>query len=88
MGARGRGGTVRRSAKKVAAKCGCSVRTVQRHLKNLDAPVVGDSPRDFNRTLLSALRKAEKRTRLRAEWAFGKDAERFFDYVPKGTHKK
>ena len=54
----------------------------------LKAKMVGESARELNRTLLSALRKVEKKTRLRAEWAFGKDVERFFDYVPKGTHKK
>jgi len=52
------------------------------------AKMVGESARDLNRTLLSALRKVERKTRLRAEWAFGSDVERFFDYVPKGTHKK
>jgi len=51
------------------------------------AKMVGESARDLNRTLLSALRKAEKKTRLRAEWASGKSVERFFDYVPKGVHK-
>ena len=51
------------------------------------AKMVGESARDLNRTLLSALRKVEKKTRLRAEWAFGKNIERFFDYVPKGVHK-
>ena len=51
------------------------------------AKMVGESARDLNRTLLSALRKVEKRTRLRAEWAFGKSVERFFDYVPKETHE-
>ena len=51
------------------------------------AKMVGESARDLNRTLLSALRKVEKRTRLRAEWALGKSVERFFDYVPKGVHK-
>jgi hypothetical protein len=52
------------------------------------AKMVGESARDLNRTLLSVLRKVEKRTRLQAEWAFGNDVERFFDYVPKGAHKK
>jgi hypothetical protein len=52
------------------------------------AKMVGESARDLNRTLLSALRKVEKKTRLRAEWAFGKSVERFFDYVPKGVHKE
>jgi hypothetical protein len=49
------------------------------------AKMIGESARDLNRTLLSALRKVEKKTRLRAEWAFGKTVERFFDYVPKGS---
>ena len=36
----------------------------------------------MNRTLLSALRKVEKRTTLRAEWTSGDGTdERFFDYV-------
>jgi len=52
----------------------------------IKAKMVGESARDLNRTLLSALRKVEKKTRLRAEWAFGKNIERFFDYVPKGVH--
>ena len=45
----------------------------------------GESARDLNRQLLSELRRAEKRTRLRAEWTSGKTIEKFFDYVPKGT---
>lgn len=45
----------------------------------------GGSARDLNRGLLSELRRAEKKTRLRSEWTSGKTAERFFDYVPKGT---
>lgn len=44
----------------------------------------GASARDLNRALLSALRAAEKRTRLRAEWTAEGLTERFFDYVPKG----
>ena len=47
----------------------------------------GVSARDLNRTLLTELRRVEKRTRLRAEWTCGDTVERFFDYVPKGTHK-
>jgi hypothetical protein len=47
----------------------------------------GESARDLNRTLLSEMRKAEKRTRIRAEWTLGETVERFFDYVPKGTRK-
>ena len=36
------------------------------------AKMVGESARDLNRTLLSAPRKVEKKTRLQAEWSFGK----------------
>jgi hypothetical protein len=43
----------------------------------------GDDARDVNRRLLSALRRAEKKTRLRAQWAADGYVHRFFDYVPK-----
>ncbi len=49
------------------------------------ATASGASARDLNRALLSALRKVERRTRLRAEWTAGTTTERFFDYVPKGV---
>ncbi len=43
---------------------------------------IGTSAKDLNRALLSELRRAEKRTRLRAEWtAPDGTTERFFDYV-------
>ncbi|MGP8072931.1 MAG: hypothetical protein ACLPZM_07370 [Thermoplasmata archaeon] len=45
----------------------------------------GASARDLNRALLTTLRQAEKRTRLRSEWTVGGTTERFFDYVPKGS---
>lgn len=45
--------------------------------------MVGETARDLNRGLLSALRRVEKKTRLRAEWTCGTTTERFFDYVPK-----
>ncbi|MGA7475682.1 MAG: hypothetical protein WBW47_00495 [Thermoplasmata archaeon] len=51
------------------------------------AEMEGTSARDLNRFLLSELRRAEKKTRLRAEWTSEGITERFFDYVPKGTHK-
>ena len=51
----------------------------------VEAELTGESARDLNRALLSSLRRAEKRTRLRAEWTSGGLTERFFDYVPKGT---
>ena len=47
--------------------------------------MVGKSARDLNRALLSALRRVEKKTRLRAEWTCGATTERFFDYVHKGV---
>jgi hypothetical protein len=43
----------------------------------------GTDARDMNRRLLSALRRIEKRTRLRAEWTAGGTTYRFFDYVSK-----
>jgi len=47
------------------------------------AEMYGVSARDLNRDLLSALRRVEKRTRLRSEWTSEGTTERFFDYVPK-----
>jgi hypothetical protein len=52
----------------------------------VEADLEGNSARDLNRALLTDLRRAEKRTRLRAEWTSGGWVERFFDYVPKGRH--
>ena len=52
---------------------------------HIEAVLEGESARDLNRTVLSALRKAEKRTRLRSVWTSGGMTERFFDYVPKGS---
>ncbi len=51
------------------------------------ATLSGASARALNRNLLSALRRIERKTRLRAEWTSGGATERFFDYVPKGTCK-
>ena len=45
----------------------------------------GPDARELNRFLLSALRRVERRTRLRAEWTGEGETHRFFDYVPKGT---
>jgi hypothetical protein len=53
----------------------------------VEAEMEGETARDLNRSLLSALRRAEKRTRLRAEWTSGNTTQKFFDYVPKGTRK-
>jgi hypothetical protein len=47
--------------------------------------LAGADAREVNRRLLSALRRAERRTRLRAEWTGDGLVHRFFDYVPKST---
>ncbi len=53
----------------------------------VNAELTGESARDLNRRLLSEMRKAERRTRLRAEWTADGVTERFFDHVPKGKKK-
>ena len=45
----------------------------------------GTDPRELNRDLLTALRRVERRTRLRSEWTADGVTHRFFDYVPKGS---
>ena len=48
----------------------------------------GNNARELSRSLLSALRKVEKKTRLRAEWTSDDGTTlRFFDYVLKKTSK-
>ena len=54
---------------------------------DVEAELEGESARDLNRLILSALRRAEKRTRIRAEWTSGDTVEKFFDYGSKGTRK-
>lgn len=51
------------------------------------ATMHGESARELNRTLLSAPRRVERKTRLRSEWKSGGTTEPFFDYVPKGSRK-
>ena len=53
----------------------------------IEAAMQGESARELNKSLLSALRRVERKTRLRAEWKSGDTTERFFDYVPKGIQK-
>jgi hypothetical protein len=54
----------------------------------VEAEMEGKSAKELNRTLLSALRREEKRTRLRAEWTSDDGTtERYFDYVLKKTTK-
>ena len=50
---------------------------------HVEGTMAGENARDLNRMLLSALRRVERRTRLRAVWTSGETTERFFDYVPK-----
>jgi hypothetical protein len=50
---------------------------------HVEGAMEGSDARDVNRRLLSALRRVQKRTRLRAEWTAGGTTYRFFDYVPK-----
>ncbi|MGO9584198.1 MAG: hypothetical protein ACLP36_15485 [Acidimicrobiales bacterium] len=52
---------------------------------HVDGFMRGSDARELNRFLLSALRRVERRTRLRAEWTANGETNRFFDYVPKGT---
>jgi hypothetical protein len=52
---------------------------------HVEAIMTGPGARDLNRALLSALRRTERRTRLRAERTAGGLTERFFDYVPEGA---
>jgi hypothetical protein len=48
----------------------------------LDVQLNGERAQALNRTLLSALRRVERRTTRRAEWtSAGTTVERFFDYV-------
>ena len=49
----------------------------------VEAKLIGSNAKELNRSLLSELRRAEKKTRLRAEWTCGNATERFFDYVLK-----
>jgi hypothetical protein len=52
----------------------------------LEADIEGAAAKDLNRSLLSALRKVEKKTRLRAQWtATDGTTQSFFDYVLKKT---
>ena len=51
---------------------------------HVKAKLKGESAKDLNRALLSALRRVEKQTRLRAQWTSPDGTTyRFFDYVLK-----
>jgi hypothetical protein len=53
----------------------------------VNAEFKGENARDLNRMLLTELRKAEKKTRLRSEWTCEDSTEKFFDYALKQTKK-
>jgi hypothetical protein len=54
----------------------------------IEAEMEGDSAKELNRSLLSALRRVERKTRLRAEWSSDNGTtQKFFDYVLKKTSK-
>ncbi len=52
---------------------------------HIEGAMVGRDARNLNRRLLTALRRVERRTRLRSEWTARGTTQRFFDYVPKVT---
>ena len=54
---------------------------------DVEADLEGESARALNRLILSELRRAEKRTRIRAEWTSGDTVEKFFDYARNRKHK-
>jgi hypothetical protein len=54
----------------------------------VEAEMRGANAKELNRSLLSALRRVEKKTKLRAEWTSDDGTtQRFFDYVLKKTAK-
>jgi hypothetical protein len=53
----------------------------------IEAEMEGEDAKELNRSLLSDLRRAARRTRLRADWTCGETTERFFDYVLKKSTK-
>lgn len=65
---------------------GCIMRVCDNEFQ-IKAVLEGEDARELNRSLLSELRRAERRTRLRAEWTSAGTTERFFDYVLKKTTK-
>jgi hypothetical protein len=75
--------TIRRALKQLAANG--SVRKADEEFV-VEAEMEGNGARELNRTLLSALRKVERKATLRAEWTSGDDiTQKFFDYVLKKT---
>ena len=54
---------------------------------DVSAEFEGETAKELNRTILSELRRTEKKTRLRAEWTSDGTVEKYFDYVLKQTRK-
>ena len=77
-------GTIREALDQIAAKGSVSQEGDE---FVVEAEMEGSNAKELNRTLLSALRKVNKRTTLRAEWTSGDTSERYFDYVLKKTVK-
>ncbi len=77
-------GTLAPVLEEMARRNGWAVRRTAQEFE-LTGECDGESARELNRRLLSDLRRAVKKTRLRSEWSAGGTAQRFFDYVPKGT---
>lgn len=68
---------------------GCLSRSGEREDEiTVESSMSGESSKELNRSLLSALRKVEKRTTLRAEWTSGDVTDRYFDYVLKKTWRR
>lgn len=65
---------------------GCVTRVGDNKFR-IEAELEGEDAKELNRSLLSELRRVERRTRLRAEWTSGGTTERFFDYVLKKSTK-
>jgi hypothetical protein len=49
----------------------------------IETEMEGEDAKELNRSLLSELRRVERKTRLRAEWTSDETTDRFFDYVLK-----
>ncbi|MGD0160755.1 MAG: hypothetical protein ABSB89_10735 [Candidatus Bathyarchaeia archaeon] len=67
-------------------KKGCLTRVGDNKFQ-IEAELEGENAKALNRSLLSDLRRAERKTRLRAEWKTDTATERYFDYVLKKTSK-
>lgn len=53
----------------------------------IDAELEGENAKEMNRSLLSELRRTERKTRMRSKWASNETTEHFFDYVLKKSTK-